>query len=359
MILSLSGSIGAIGVNMQTGLRMAIEEINSAGGIMGRKVELIERDDAGDPTKARTAAEELVEKQGVSLIIGTTISSPALAIAPYATERKAFMLGSPSADQVNDPKQYPYLFTGTIISSMQAQIVVKYVAEVMKAKKIGILAESTAYGNSTVAAYKAELEKRGFTNPPTEQIPQGAQDATLQVNNLKKAGVDAVLAATLSMDSVRVLKAMQSAGWEVPYVGTSDLSSSVVINGVGVDGMKRVYSYNQERMSFSDKKPLTPKTRDFLDKLSKKLNQKPLKDSAQMHSLYYDLGYILKWAVEKAQSTEGPKVAAALETMKDFEGAHAVWTFTKDNHVGLGLDDIVMAQSAGLKDGAFEMAPGY
>ncbi|TAK26924.1 MAG: ABC transporter substrate-binding protein [Chloroflexota bacterium] len=359
MILTLTGPQGSIGTKQQLGLQMALEEINAAGGIMGRKVELIERDDGGDPTKARTAAQELVEKNGVTLIIGTTISSPALAIMPYLTEQKVFLLGSHSADATNDPQKYPYAFTGSPLASLQAAVVAKYPIDVLKTKKIAILAESSAYGNSMVPAYKQVLTDAGVQPVAVEQYPQGATDMTTQLTNLRKAGAEAILGGTLAADSVRIIKNLQSMGWEVPYLGNSDLATTAVVEGAGLEAMKKVYSYNQTQLSFSDKVQIPAKTKEFAAKLSKKLNQSPLKESILQPSLYYDLGYMLKWAVEKAQSTEGPKVAAVLETLKDFQGAHATFTFTKDNHCGLDLSDMVMVKAASMKDGVFELAPGY
>lgn len=359
VILTTSGPMGGIGSKQALGFNMAVEEINAAGGIIGRKIELVERDDGGDPTKARTAAQEFSEKLGITLIVGPTLSSPALAMMPYLTEQKVFMIGSHGADAANDPKKYPYAFTGTPWATYQSAIVAKYAVEILKAKKIGILADNSAYGNSAVAGYQEHLKTRGVSPVAVEQFSQGAQDMTAQLTNLRKAGTEAILAGTLGADSVRVIKNLASMGWEVPYLGSSDMATTVVVEGAGVENMKQVYGYNQERISFSDKRPTPAKTKEFAGKLAKKLNQSPLKESVLQPSLYYDLGYILKWAVEKSQSTEGSKVAAALETMKEYDGAHGVFTFTKDNHSGLDLDDLVMVKAANQKEGVFEMAPGY
>ncbi|TAK36340.1 MAG: ABC transporter substrate-binding protein [Chloroflexota bacterium] len=360
VILTTSGAQGAIGAKQVTGLEMATEEINAAGGIMGRKIELIQRDDGGDPTKALTAAQELVEKNGVSIIIASTLSSPALAIAPYLTEQKVLMLGTHSADAVNNPAKYPYEFTGSPTSTQQAGTVAKYAVEVLKAKKIAILGESSAYGNSTVPAYKAQLEKRNVQPVAVEQYPQGTQDMTAQLTTLRKAGAEAILGATLAADSVRIIKNILSMGWDVPYLGNSDLSSSAVVEGVGVAGMEKVYPYSYKNLSISDKVQIPAKTKEYADKLAKKLNQNPLKDSIEQSALLYDEMYMIKKAIEDAKSTDGPKLAAALEAFTGYSGVLATFKFSKDNHGGIDLDnDMVMVKGASFKNGFYQLAPGY
>ncbi|TAK35919.1 MAG: ABC transporter substrate-binding protein [Chloroflexota bacterium] len=357
VILTTSGPLGPIGSKQMLGIEIALDEINATGGIIGRKVEIVARDDGADPTKGRTAAQELVEKEGISLIIGTTNSSPALAMLPYLTEQKVLLIGSHSADQASDPTKYPYGFTGSPVATQQAAAVVKYAVEVLKSKNIGILADSGAYGKSTTDAYMQVLQGFGAKPVATEQYSVGATDVTTQLNSLKKAGVDAILSTSLAADTVRILKNMKSIGWDVPYLGNSDLATATVVDGVGAENMEKVYSYYQKRMAFSDKVPILPKTKAFADKLKKKLNQSPLKEGVQQPSLMYDIMYMLKKGVEDAKSTEGPKVAAALEQFKDFDGAHAAFTFTKQVHGGMKLDDVVMVKAASLNDGFFQLAP--
>ncbi|TAK36419.1 MAG: ABC transporter substrate-binding protein [Chloroflexota bacterium] len=359
VILTTSGPIGPIGNKQMMGLTMAVEDINAAGGIMGRKVELIQRDDAGDPTKALTTAQELVEKQGVTLVVASTLSSPALAILPYFTEQKVFSLGSQTSDAANDPKKYPYGFTAQPLASVQAQVVVRYAVDVMKVSKVGILVEATAMGKSTADAYKKELEGKGLQPVAVEQIPQGAQDVTAQLNNLRKAGSEMLMTATLGADSVRIIKNLKTMGWDVPMLGNSDLFTAVVVDGAGPENMQKVYAYNPARLSFSDKTPPPAKAKEFAAKLAKRLNLPTLKDAFQQESVFYDIMYIIKAGVEKAQSTEGPKVAAAVETFKGFDGVQAAYTFDKDSHAGQRVDQEVLIKAASLKEGFFEMAPGY
>lgn len=359
VLLTMTGPQGAIGVYQQTGLQMAIEEINAAGGIMGRQVELIERDDGGDPTKTLTMAHELVEKSGVTLIFGTSSSSQALAAMPYLTEQKVFNIGSFSADAANDPQKYPYGFTGAPVSSVQAAVVAKYPIDVLKLKKIGLLVDAGAYGNSMLPPYTKEIQARGLTPVAVERYPYGSSaDMSPQLNNLKKAGAEAIVSSSIGADSIRILKNLQSMGWSVPYSGV-DLNSGAVVNGAGPEAMKMAYSYSQKNLTYSDKVPVPAKTKEFAAKLAKRMNQIPLHDSITLQSQFYDFGYLVKWAVETAQSTEGPKVAAALETLKGFNGAHASFTFAKGNHSGLALDELVMVKAASLNNGVFELAPGY
>ncbi|TAK37186.1 MAG: hypothetical protein EPO21_00115 [Chloroflexota bacterium] len=358
-ILTSSGPIGSIGPKQLLGAELAVDEINAAGGILGRKIELIVRDDGGDPTKALTAAHELVEKQGVTIIIGVTLGSASQAVQPYLTEQKVVLIGMGSSG-FNDPQKYPYSFFAAALPSLQTEILVQYAVEVTKAQKIGVIAESTAFGNMSIDDIKKHLNARGGLQPAgIELYASGTQDVTAQLTNLRKAGTQVVIGVTQGADSVRVLKTLQGMGWEVPFLGNEGLADATIIDGVGPDGLKLAYAYGFARQSYSDKTTVHPRTKEFADKLAKRLNQNPLRESLQHPPRHYDIVYMLKMAIEKAQSTEGPKVAAGLEEIKNFDGARASFTFSKDNHVGMSLDQLTMVKVAQPKDGFFERAPGY
>lgn len=359
VIVTSTGPQGAIGEKDILGTQMAVDEINAAGGILGRQVQLIIRDDGGDPTKALTAAQELVEKQGVTIIAGTTLSSPGLAMAPYLTEQKVVQFGSTSSDSLNDPQKFPYAFSQSTPASLQAVAMVKYVADIMKAKKVGIISETAAYGQAAMTAYKQELEKKGLPAPVVETYPQGAADMSAQLNNLKKAGVEVILSAALTTDAVRIIKNFKSIGWSVPYLGSVDLGTPAVIDGAGLTADTPVYAIGYPKWAKSDKNPVSQKTKDFAARLAKKMNDTTLKESPNITGQFYDIVYVLKAAIEKAQSTDGPKVAAAMEQLQDFDAVLTTTSFSKTNHNGPGLDDMVMVVAGSLKDGLFNLAPGY
>ncbi|TAK36413.1 MAG: ABC transporter substrate-binding protein [Chloroflexota bacterium] len=356
-ILTTSGPIGPTGSKQLDGVQVAVDEINAAGGILGRQVQLVLRDDAGDPTKALTAAQELVEKNGVSVIIGATLGGTSGAIMPYLTEQKVVLIGTGSSAP-NDPKKYPYTFLGTQVPSQQAAALVRYAVDVMKVRKLGVIGDASAYGKMTVGDFKKELDAKGLQPLAVEEYPQGAPDLSVQVNNLKKAGVEAVLGATLGTDTARILKTMQSVGLQVPYISSVDSTSPAVIDGAGADAIKLAYAYSLRRISFSDKTPLPAKTAEFAAKLAKKLNQSSLRESMYYASRHYDLVYMIKQSIEKAQSAEGSKVAAQLEQMS-FDGVQARYVFTKEDRGGVSFDEVVMVKLTNMKDGAFETAPGY
>ncbi|TAK31105.1 MAG: hypothetical protein EPO21_18180 [Chloroflexota bacterium] len=359
VILTLTGPTGSVGTKDLAGVEMAVEEINAAGGIMGRKIELIQRDDGGDPTKARTAAEELVEKNKVEFIVGPTITSPAQAAATFLTDAKVVNITSGTGDAATDPTKFPYAFTNGLWASEQGQPIARYAVDIIKTNKVGIVAEAGAYGIASTDGYKAGLKAKGLEPVGIQQFTTGATDMSGQLNALKRAGAEAVLLASTGADSARVLKTFQAIGWDVPVLGNVDLTSAAVVDVVGPEGMKNVYALGYERMAFSDKKPINPKTKAFADKLAKRMNLPALKDAFTFEAQYYDTVYVLKMAIEKAGTTEGPKLAAALEQVKDWDGVYASWSYSKTRHCALEPDDQVMVKASSGKAGFFELAPGY
>jgi len=352
VLLTLSGSAGAVGEKQRIGIELAVADINAAGGILGRPVEIVVRDDAGDPTKARTAAEELVAKENVAFIIGPTLSSPAMAVNPYLTEQKVISLGSPAAAAATDPANFPYAFTTAADDALISRTLIGFALDTLNLQRLAVLSESTAFGKASVAVQETLFADRQYQPAAWLEYTSGDLDFSAQLRAAQEAGADGLIINSPNpADLTRFMKTLQSMGWEVPVLGTIVLSDATVIEGVGRDGMQHAYSYSNRPFTYSASEPLAERTVEFREKVRARMGgATPLKTSIELTAAMYDGVHVLARAVERAGGFDADQVKAALESMEEYDGLYATWQFTPTKHIAVSEDDLVMVIAGTCED---------
>src|SRR5260370_22135080 len=175
---ALTGPSSSTGIGINRGTVLAVDEINAAGGIDGRKIELIVRDTQSDPTKAVNAVAELTQRQKVAIIFGPLNSGEALAATPLIARDKVPMLHPCWVDELIDVKKYPMAFRIAPTNTQVGGGANYYVVDVLKLKKVAVINETTRYrpapGNTYPPLPKAQGARRGHTNhvPPATPAPQ-------------------------------------------------------------------------------------------------------------------------------------------------------------------------------------------
>ena len=184
------------------GWELAVEEINAAGGVMGKNLQVISRDDNGSPSDAVRVAEELVSREGVALICGTFLSNTGLAVTDFAKQRKVFFLAAePLTDKITWQNGNRYTFRLRPNTYMQAAMLVPEAAK-MKKKRWAVVYPNYEYGQSAVATFKAMLKK---AQPDVEFVadqatPLGRIDAGAVVQALADAKPDAIFNVLFGAD---------------------------------------------------------------------------------------------------------------------------------------------------------------
>lgn len=190
------------------GLEMALEEINSNGGVLGRKLEFIFRDDQGKPGEAVKIADELITREGAVMIAGSIFSHVGLALSSYAAEKKVvYLAAEPLADALVWEKGNAYTFRLRASTHMQASMLAEVAAQ-SGAKKFATIAPNYAYGKDAVAAFKKALLAR---NPDAafvaEQWPALFKiDAGAEVQALERAKPDAIYNVTFGIDMAKFVR---------------------------------------------------------------------------------------------------------------------------------------------------------
>lgn len=190
------------------GWQLAVEEINAAGGINGKKLVVISKDDSGKPADAQTAANELVSSEGVAMLTGTFLSNIGLAVSDFANQKKVFFLAAePLTDAVTWAKGNKYTFRLRPSNYMQAAMLVE-AASKLPAKRWATIAPNYEYGQSAVAVFKKLMsEKRPDIQWVDEQWPpQGKIDAGPVVQAVAQANPEAILNVTFGPDLVKLVR---------------------------------------------------------------------------------------------------------------------------------------------------------
>jgi len=190
------------------GWQLAVEEINASGGINGKKLVVVSKDDGGKPADAQTAANELVSSENVAMLAGTFLSNIGLAVSDFANQKKVFFLAAePLTDAITWSKGNRYTFRLRPSNYMQAAMLVEEAAK-LPAKRWATIAPNYEYGQSAVAVFKKLLsEKRPDIVWVDEQWPpQGKIDAGPVVQAVAAANPEAILNVTFAADLVKLVR---------------------------------------------------------------------------------------------------------------------------------------------------------
>ena len=200
---ALTGPSSSTGIGINRGIQLAVQEINAAGGIDGRQIELIVRDTQSDPTKAVNGAAELAHREKVSVVFGPVNSGESLAVVPLLARTNMPQLHPCWVDSLTDPKKYPMCFRNAPTNQQIGAAANRYVVDVLKRNKVAVISDTTGYGTASVNAYVPMLKAKS-----TEVVYQGNIDAanpdvTPEILRMRSAGAEAIMPWSVNPDSSR------------------------------------------------------------------------------------------------------------------------------------------------------------
>lgn len=360
-----SGGSAPMGASMRDGAKLAIAEINAAGGIAvgGKKlkIEVIERDDEGKNDRGALVAQELASMDDLSGVIGSVNTGVVMAGDKHLQEKGITKIITPAAGSASmtqwadkadkpGPKELS-IFRFAAHDGIQAAMVVEEAIN-RKFTKVALLHDSTNYGVSGRDDLLAQIKAQGnkLEVVATEKFNIGDKDMTAQLLKAKTAGAQAILIWGIGPELAAVANGMDKIGLKVPLIGGWTLSMSNYIDNAGKNGNGTLMP-----QTFIEE-PITAKARSFIDGYHKayKVDRIPSPVSAAQG---YDAVYIFAAAVKQAQSTDTRKIKAALEDLKDpVKGVIATWKhpFSKWNpadeqtHEAFRRENAVMGM---VKDG--------
>src|ERR1700753_867792 len=359
-LAAITGPSSAPTIGFNRGVHFAVHATNGAGGVKGRKIEIVMRDTQGDPTKAVNATQELISQQKVHAIWGPLNSGEALATTPIMARAKMPDLHPCVVETLIDPAKFPAAFRIAPSNSQWDDAVRNYCLKILKVKKIAVIGDITGYGVTAVGASVAAFQKDGAEVVYKANIDATQPDMTPDMLRAKNAGTEAIVVWSVSTGmEARMFNTRAALNWDVPFVGHPSLASGDIAGLIEKpDNWKNVYAIGYKSCSYDSAGKLPPKSQELVDRLAKA--NIALNDSL----LWWVAGGIdaielIAKAVEESGSTESAGIIKYWNTLSKYPGYFGDYTFTPTQHNGYPTDEIVMSAANSAKNGTFALAPGY
>ncbi len=328
-----TGGSSPMGVAMRDAIRLAADEINRAGGVLGRPVQLVERDDEAKNERGAQVAQELIHREKIVATVGIINTGVMLASARFYQEAKIPVITpGPTGSQVTrlfPPPEYTenYVFRISLPDHIQADMIAEEAVVRRGYKKVAILADSANYGQLGREDLSASLAKRGVKPVAVEKFNVKDVDMTPQLLRAKSAGAEAILTYAVGPELAQIANGMAKLGWKVPMIGSHTLSMPNFIETAGPNAEGAVFP-----QTFVP--GLTAKGNAFMDSYKKTYKVDRI-FGLGWAAPGYDCMYLLAAAIRQAGSTDGAKIRAALENLNgpvDGVLMRYAQPFTKDSH---------------------------
>ncbi len=349
---AVSGGSAASGEAIKRGIQIAMDEINAKGGLLGgRKLELVIRDDEGNPAKGVTIARELVEREKAAVIFGGLHTTVALAQVPVWTELKHPYMGAWAAGtEIAQNTQKPnYVFRVSANDDYADKFLVRHATEVLKKSKPGLLLENTAWGQSNEVGLNKWLGQKNIKPVGIEKFNWNDPDMSPQLLRLKNAGADVVIMVANAPEGAQVVKSRAKIGWEVAMVAHWGISGGrfAELTGDLSDGVAFLQTYSFFGKQNEHGQALL---KALKDKYGVKGPEEVIAPVGTANA--YDGMHLVALAIDQAGSTDGTKVRDALENLKaEYKGLIKSYKrpFTPEQHDALTDADYIMVVWKGGK----------
>jgi branched-chain amino acid transport system substrate-binding protein len=349
---SASG-VAELGTAGRWGFEAAIEDINKAGGILGRKVVGIIRDDLGAPPKSIQNMTELLDSENVAAVVGPANSGNALAWL-HLPQQKKIPVVVPIATATDITTRYAktpqnYLFRISMVDREQIALLVAYAVKASKSQKIAIIGDSTGYGQGGIKDTTEVLALHGVKPVAVEKFGPKDTDMTSQLAKIKAAGADVVIVYAIADGSAHVLRSMEKIGYLPTTLGTWGNLSSLMPRIAGQKLAEHII------IAASTTEDSNARTKSLGERVRKNF---PTMTTFACAAQTYDSVMLLAAAMKKAGTIDGEKVAAALETIDGVQGVIKTYNkpFSKTDHEGLTVADFYLAKWKGPAAARYEDA---
>jgi branched-chain amino acid transport system substrate-binding protein len=318
----LSGRTSNFGHSTKNGVEMAADEINKAGGINGRQIQILSEDDEGRPEKAATVVTKLIDQDRVIALLGEVASGNTLAAAPKAQAARVPMISpsstNPAVTQVGD-----YISRVCFIDPFQGEVMAKFAANTLKAKKAAIMLDfNSPYSRGLTEFFEASFTKFGGQVVDKQSYTQGDRDYKGQLTAIRSKNPDVIYAPGYYGEVGVIAKQAEQLGIKAPMLGGDGWDATQLwdLGGTSLNG-----DFISNHYSVDDPSPAIQK---FVADYKARNGTAP----DALAALGYDAMKVLADAIKRAGTTEGPKLRDAINTTKNFPGVTGTITIDADRN---------------------------
>jgi branched-chain amino acid transport system substrate-binding protein len=308
---SLTGKEATFGISSHEGTALAVEEINAAGGILGRPLELRTEDDQSKAGEPANVVNKLISRDGVVAVLGEVASSRSLEAAPVCQANKVPMI-SPASTNPKVTESGDYIFRVCFIDPFQGTVMANFASKTLKAKKVAVFTDvKSDYSKGLAKFFKEGFVKAGGQICAELDFNGGDKDFKAQLTAIKAAAPDAVFVPGYYTDVAIICIQAKQLQLSVPFFGGDGWESEKLVE-IGEAAMEGHYFSTH----YAADNP-TPRITAFVEAYKKRYAGKT---PDAMAALGYDSVMFLADGIKRAGGTEGPGLRQALAETKEFEG---------------------------------------
>ena len=307
---SLTGSEATFGTSTDRGVRLAIDEINTAGGLHGKQIKLITLDDQGKAEEAAQAVTRLITQDKVLAVLGEVASTRSLAAAPIAQQFKVPMI-SPSSTNPKVTEIGDQIFRVCFIDPFQGTVMAKFAVENLKIKKVAILRDvKSDYSMGLADFFAAKVKELGGEVVSDVSYSSGDTNFKAQLTKIKGTQPEGIFIPGYYTEVGLIAKQAKELALNVPLMG-GDGWDSAKLSEIGGDAINGHYFSNHYTTDSKE-----PHVVDFINKYKAKYNETP----DGLAALGYDAAKILAEAIKSSKELSSSQVRDELAKIKDFPG---------------------------------------
>jgi branched-chain amino acid transport system substrate-binding protein len=343
---ALSGPASFTGLDIRRGAELAVDEINAKGGVKGRKLVLVSRDDEHNPVRTVAQYRELVERERVVAMLGATNSASMLAVTPIVNDTLKVPVICPATDATaiteNDAAKAGrenYLFRIGMYGTGQANFIVDTMVKRFGHTKVALLNWTGGWGVTGRAELQRRLKEHGLTPVADETFDSNDTDMTPQIIKIKNAGAQSILNYALVRENTLVAQTKQRLGDDTPYASAWGIAGPAFWKAAGTAAEGILSS-----TTITIDGPQSAERRALLDAYRKRYNQEM--DAPTSVFGAYDAVYLFKLVMER-DGTDPQAIRAGLENVPAFKGLIKDFkrpVFTKERHNAITEEDMIMTR---------------
>lgn len=321
----MTGNVANYGQATLDGLNLAIEEINAAGGVNGKKLEVVSADNKSEAAEAVNAATKLISDDNVKVIVGPAVTANVIAESQVATDAKIPVIAPDATSPdvtVENGQVKPFIFRSCFIDPQQGSVMAKFASENLKAKTAVVYVDNSSdYSKSLGKVFKEQFEKAGGQVVMEQAFLAKDQDFKATLTSIKTANADVLFVPAYYEEVGKIVKQARELGITSPILGTDGWDDSKVADIAGTEALNNTYFSTH----YSDK---DESVKPFIDAFTKKYGHAPNVFAA----LGYDAGKMLAEAIKNANSDDPEKIRDAIEGIKDLKVGTGIITMDAKTH---------------------------
>ncbi|WP_445492025.1 ABC transporter substrate-binding protein [Niallia sp. 03133] len=311
LVTQLSGGGALYGEQMKNGAQLAVDEINEAGGVSGKKLKLVVQDDQANPSESVKVTQRLVTEQNIDAWMGTLKSSDTLTDLTITSKQDIPSFVPIAVADAITQSGYKNVFRNVSNNSLQVKALVDYILKNQPHKKIAIIAENTDYGRGLTEAFTKDFKAGGGKVINNEFYNVGQKEFNDQLTKIKSNKPDAIVISGLVAEGSLIVKQAKDLGMDTQFYSYGGFMGTAPIDlaGKAADGLIHTEYFTPVK---GDKK-----IESFVNNYEKKYNKVP---DSYYSAATYDAIYLYAEGVKNAGSVEGAKVNEAIRGIKNFQG---------------------------------------